>query len=84
MQKNAITGVEYKGNNQADLLEAKKEGYSDEWITFLQARTLGRTVIKGQKGVRLLKFLSEVDENGKKKGGVMGFTVFNISQTQEV
>lgn len=84
LQINAITKNAYVGANQAELLEVKRqENYqSNEWVTFIQAKTLGKKLVNAKgKGVRLLRFSYDdevaVDEKGRAKGFVKGFTVFN-------
>lgn len=84
---NAISKIAYKGNNQ-DTLEAariKKNFYSREWLTFLQAKAIGRTICKGEQGVKLVKYMQIKDKKGKKmeKIYVRPFTVFNFLQTKE-
>lgn len=87
MQINALTKIEYKGNNQYILeIEKTKKGFtSDQWMTFLQAKTMCRNVKKGSKGVPLLKIAeTEKLKNGKivKSKFPRHFTVFNVDQTE--
>lgn len=81
MQHNLITGKAYNGHNQAELsAEAKARGYKSEaWITFLQAKMSGKSLIKGSKGVRIFNGYREVtDEQGKtKKCAGIWSVVFN-------
>jgi antirestriction protein ArdC len=86
MMINAITKKEYTGTNQANLQGA---GFSDNrFLTFVQAKGLGRQVKKGSKGIRLMTVLEKERKNkitGKveKKKTPFYFTVFNFSQTKE-
>lgn len=89
MQYNEITGVAYKGRNQADLIDVKKkEGYtSNAWITFMQAKQNGKKLVNAKgKGVRLLRFSYQDDEEETKggKGFVKGFTVFNTDLLEDI
>lgn len=92
-QYNQVTGQEYQGRNQAELLHAKNiNGYtSDAWITFIQARLSGRQVKKGSHGMHIFKgfasFTDTVEQDGKVKAKTssrpVGFAVvFNLDQTQ--
>ena len=84
---NFITGVAYSGKNQMELLES---GFSDlRFLTFNQARKAGLKVKKGSKGIPLVRIVVKEVMNPKtgkleKKKLPKGFTVFNISQTEEV
>lgn len=84
---NFVTGVAYTGNNEIELCES---GFSDlRFMTFRQAATVGRKIKKGSKGISLVRVVERevVDKiTGKteKKKFPKGFTVFNISQTEEV
>ncbi len=80
--RNAVTGVEYQGTNAATLGTGK-------WATFLQWKGAGRSIKKGEKGTRIIKFLeNEVTSNkpGKPakqtKVGFRYYTVFEEGQTQ--
>jgi antirestriction protein ArdC len=85
LQKNKITGRAYEGGNQAELLNVKvDEGYlSNEWITYVQARNLGKKLVNAKgKGIGLRTFVedTEVDtKNGKteKTHRPSYFVVFN-------
>ncbi len=85
--RNAVTGVEYQGTNAATLGTGK-------WATFLQWKGAGRSIKKGEKGTRIIKFLeNEVTSNkpgvlpgtGKAakttKVGFRYYTVFEEGQT---
>lgn len=86
MQTNFITNVRYSGSNQDSLLHAKMaKGYAtNEWLTFVQARKAGRKVKKGEKGIRLVRIIEFKNKKGVKETRAVGFTVFNISQTELV
>jgi len=84
---NAITGNAYTGNNAIQLEAA---GFSDpRFLTFRQARTIGRTVRKGEHGIGLMRVV-KVEKKDKLTGKVKKvpapkyFTVFNYSQTEEL
>jgi antirestriction protein ArdC len=86
-QTNRISKVAYQGVNQEALQVQKiRMGYaSNEWMTFLQANDCGLKIKKGEKGVRLLKFIEvERMKKGKRvtETAVKGFTVFNEDQTE--
>ena len=81
---NAVTGVIYQGTNAAALGSGK-------WATFLQWKSAGRSIKKGEKGTRIIKFLeNEVKSNlpGKPakqtKTGFRYYTVFEEGQTVAV
>jgi len=84
MQINHITKKEYTKGNANMLADVQLEkGYAkSEWITFLQAREIGKQVIKGSKGVRLCRVFStdKTTSTGKAKKAVKNFSVFNIEQ----
>ena len=83
---NAITGNPYTGNNAIQLEAA---GFSDpRFLTFRQARTIGRTVKKGESGIRLVRIVKVDKKNSQgkieKKPAPKYFTVFNFTQTEEM
>lgn len=87
---NAVTKKEYAGTNQGVLKKvAEKNSYiSTEWLTFVQAKSLGRNIVKGQQGVKLVKFIEDDVFNKEKnktetKTGFRTFTVFNFEQTAD-
>lgn len=89
MQSNAISKLAYTGLNQELLQTVKTEkGYqANEWITFVQAKSIGRNVRKGEKGVCLVRVV-EIQKRNKKgkvdeKTYLKRFTVFNIEQTDK-
>ena len=59
---------------------------SDEWLTFVQANTVGRKVRKGSKATHLTRVVEygRTNKQGKveKKVGIKGFAVFNLDQTE--
>jgi antirestriction protein ArdC len=66
LQRNKVTGRVYEGGNQAELLKVKdREGYlSDEWLTFVQARDLGRKLVNAKgKGIGLRTFVEDHERN---------------------
>lgn len=83
---NFITGVAYSGNNQVELVES---GFSDlRFLTFRQASAAGLKIKKGSKGIPLVRIVIKEVKNLKtgkieKKKLPKGFTVFNISQTEQ-
>ncbi len=85
---NAATQNHYQGNN-AQLCMRAMDAFnfsSEKFATFKQWRDLGRTVIKGQKGVTLKKMVKKTTYNTQgqpvQKLVPVPFTVFNIDQTQ--
>ena len=83
---NAITGNAYTGNNAIQLEAA---GFDDpRFLTFRQARTIGRTVRKGEHGITLVRVVKVDKKNAQgkieKKNAPKYFTVFNFSQTEEL
>ena len=85
---NATTGKPYQGQN-ADLCIRAMAAFdfnSDKFATFKQWKDAGRMVSKGQKGLRLVKFVdkSETRTDGKtyKRTVPVPFTVFNFEQTK--
>lgn len=84
---NFFTKNEYSGSNVDTLMEAGFE--SEFWMTFNQARMLGRKVLKGSTGTQIIKIVvKEIKdkETGeiKKKKVPKYYTVFNLEQTAEV
>jgi len=86
MQRNHITQIEYTKSNATTLEEAKvSNGFtSDEWLTFIQAKESNRQIIKGSKGIRLVRVFDtdKTDTAGKAKKAIKGFTLFNLNQTE--
>ena len=82
---NALTNRPYTGQNADTLMTS---GYEDpRFMTFAQARKMGRKVKKGSKGIGLIRII-EVDKVNRKTGRIERkttpkyFTVFNWSQTE--
>jgi len=84
---NFVTGKPYTGENAMILAES---GFSDQrFMTFNQARSCGRKVLKGSKGIQLMRVIEKEVRNEKtgkleKKKLPKRFTVFNVAQTEEV
>jgi antirestriction protein ArdC len=82
---NALTNRPYTGQN-ADILMTS--GYEDpRFMTFAQARKMGRKVVKGSKGIPLVRIVDVEKLNAKtgrteKKKAPKYFTVFNWTQTE--
>jgi len=89
-QINHITKQAYQGSNWGELERVQQGlGYkSNEWLTFVQARTNGLQVKKGSKGTHLFRIIEYIDKNSKGKDDVFhgkkSFTVFNMDQVEEV
>ena len=87
---NAVTNNHYQGGN-ADLCQRAIEAFgfnSDKFATYNQWKSLNRSVMRGQKGLRLTKFVEKKSTlpSGKviKRTVPVSFSVFNIEQTQTV
>jgi antirestriction protein ArdC len=79
---NAQSGRPYNGVN---LLILGTMPYADlGWLTFKQARELGGTVRKGEKGTTVIfwKFVAREDDDGKTRTVPVAraYTVFNVAQ----
>jgi antirestriction protein ArdC len=79
MQSNYLTGQEYKGQNA--LVLAMSGFQSTEWLTFLQVKEVGGTVIKGSKGTQIIKVIEDKDTD---KIGIKTYTVFNTEQCENL
>lgn len=79
---NAITRKEYNGQNQTALSMSPYQ--CAEWATFLQWRGLGFSVMKGQKGTRIIKLVTYTDKNGKEQHAPRTYTVFNREQVEAI
>lgn len=83
---NLVSGKEYRGINVIMLHTSSFE--SPYWLTFNQARTLGGTVCKGERGTPIVFWRrdEERDEKGEpeERFVLRYFTVFNIAQCQGV
>ena len=68
-QINKTTKIAYQGKNQAILMSVKdKESYnSNEWLTFLQAKSIDKKLVGAKgKGVHLRTFASDSEYNDRK------------------
>jgi len=90
-QTNLKTGNAYAGVNQSILQEVKsKTGYSsDKWITYCQAREIGKKLVGAKgKGINLRTFAKDTDKNTKGKivevTRPISFFVFNEDLLQDV
>lgn len=85
--KNYVTGNTYSGENLVILLQT--EFADPNFMTFKQALDVGRVVKKGEKGIPLKRIVT-VKKTDKKTGKVKMvrvpkfFTVFNLTQTEEL
>lgn len=82
-----ITGEHYKGINVLLLwMTANARGYTaDQWMTFQQAKKLGASVRKGERGTGIVFFkqitIEDKQTNEEKKVPVArAYTVFNVEQ----
>lgn len=84
--RNLVTGREYRGVNVLLLQSGAFE--SAHWLTFKQAKDLGGTVKRGERGTPIVFW--KVTENEKKDGTTSKafvlryFTVFNVEQTEGI
>ena len=85
--KNAVTGKLYRGIN---VLMLMLDGYTDSrWLTFKQAKDLGGSVTKGQKGTPVV-FWNWVEREEERDGVTVTkrvpflryYTVFNVEQCE--
>jgi antirestriction protein ArdC len=85
--KNITTMKEYSGFNVIVLMSS---GYADQyWLTYKQAKSLGGSIKKGEKGFPVIKYMmfDTVDkDSGKEKSipCIRYYTVFNIEQTEGI
>lgn len=84
LQSNGVSKIIYKGGNQIRLQEAfLSNGFtSNNWVTFLQAKQIGKSVKEGEHGVRLVKYMENKTKKGKVEVAVRAFTVFNFDQLE--
>lgn len=95
LPKNAATGAAYSGINILLLWGAAIEnGFADQvWLTFKQAKALGGSVMKGERGSMVVyadKFIpKDEQQRAEKEGGDAAFvpflkryTVFNAAQCE--
>jgi antirestriction protein ArdC len=85
--RNLITDAPYQGINS---LFTRMQGYSSPyWLSFKQAKEAGGTVIKGQKGTKII-WASKVEKKNPEEGEkdhYMAFrysAIFNLEQTENV
>jgi antirestriction protein ArdC len=83
---NLVSSKEYRGINVIILQASRFE--SSYWLTFNQARALGGSVCKGERGTPIVFWKRE--EDGDEKGEpeerfvLRYFTVFNVAQCQGI
>lgn len=86
LPRNAVSNRTYSGVNILLLwIESSIHGYiNPSWLTFKQAKSLGGSIKKGEKGTHIVFFtrLEKEDEKGNTVEIPMlkGFTVFNVEQ----
>jgi len=86
---NYVTGDQYTGENLTILAQASGSFGNDRFLTFKQALSIGRVVKKGEKGIPLsrvvrIKRINPKTGQPEEKSTIKRFTVFNITQTQEL
>lgn len=81
---NAVSRKPYNGINSIVLsLLGWKHGYETPfWLTFKQAKQLGGSVRKGEKGTKVMFFKILEKENGDEIPMARYYTVFNIAQCE--
>ncbi len=79
LPRNAITGLTYQGRN----INALQRG---EWATFLQWKSIGYSVKKGEHGTKIVKFVETIEKNSQGKAVEASrprvYTVFERSQVE--
>lgn len=85
--KNVVSGKEYRGVNVLLLGSSPLE--SPWWLTFNQARDLGGTVKKGERGTPVVFWKvydkkSEADSDPDRRFVLRYYTVFNVAQCEGV
>jgi len=84
---NEVTKREYRGGNILVLelsAEANDFDTSRGWAGFHQWKGAGRSIRKGEKGTRIMKFIETINEETGKKGmAPRTFVVFHFDQTTE-
>lgn len=91
MPANVVSGKIYTGINTLALWAATRRSEFDSrwWLTFRQARALGGSVRRGERGTTVMLWMrrsvSDVDDRGeeieREKIVARAFTVFNVEQT---
>ena len=91
MPYNAISGANYSGVNTILLWTAQMEAghTSNTWLTFKQAKALGGSVRRGEKGTPIIYFqmLKRKDEKSGDEYMIpmlKQYTVFNVAQTEDI
>ena len=92
--RNAVSGRKYSGTNVLVLwCSAADNGFaSNAWVTFKQAKKLGGTVRKGERGTFIVyaKMITktELDDDGEEVertfSVLKGYTVFNLDQCDDL
>ena len=84
LAQNYITGNEYQGQNQADLLMvARLNKYkSNQWATYKQWLECGRQVQKGEKGTGIMAIGKDKEDDTKT--AIRYYRVFNEEQTKPI
>lgn len=93
--RNASSGRRYSGINQLvlGLVGLMREYTCQEWLTFNQAKALGGSIRKGEKGVRIIfyKMIGRDDEEATGEDDesrvipiMRHFTVFNLDQIEGI
>ena len=86
---NRKTGTAYRGINIWILnLASMEQGWSNEWVTFKQAKALGGSVREGEKSTKIIFFnvIPKKDANGKETDDTFMlmrfYSVFNVDQCE--
>ena len=90
---NAVSMKPYRGVNRwMTLITQDLMGYEDpRWVTFKQARNLGGTVLRGEKGTQVVFWkrvkkqndLSSAQQDEEKTFSMLrSYTIFNLAQTE--
>jgi len=89
--KNLVSGKGYRGINyfKLGIVAIRNEYKSEFWITYKQAKKLGGSVRKGEKGTHIIfwKPLVTKDEDGeivKSFGMLRYYSVFNVEQCENL
>ena len=88
-QVNPVSGTVYQGGNLVKLrsLADEKNYKSNQWITFLQAKQMGRFIKKGEHGTSVFRGFADEEKISDKTGKSIkesyplgSATVFNMDQ----
>ena len=88
--KNISTNQTYQNTNLEALEEAALKCNYDSriWGTFVQWKSVGRTVKKGEKGTEIIRVIERdilnVDGEKVERKIVRRYTIFNLEQTKEI